>query len=193
MGSFLNFIHISMGFLDIILGVLLLYAAFKGLKAGLFATLASLVSLVLGIYIALKFSGFVAFWLQNKVSWSAKYVEITAFGITFLVVIIGIHLLAKVLDSLMDFAYLGWINHLAGGLFGVLRMVIILSILFNLFQKININNMIVKQETLNKSIFYNPIQEVSQWMYPKLENWYNSFKQKQQANPNQTINPQITY
>ena len=45
--------------IDLILGGILLYGLIKGLWKGLFIELASLVSLLLGIYLAIKFSGVV--------------------------------------------------------------------------------------------------------------------------------------
>jgi membrane protein required for colicin V production len=53
-----------------------------------------------------------------------------------------------------------------------------LSIVLSIFQKVNVNNMIAKQETLDNSLFYNPIQEVSKFMYPRLEELYIEFKEK---------------
>ncbi|MBC5839449.1 CvpA family protein [Flavobacterium muglaense] len=167
-----------MGFLDIVLGALLIYALYKGMKNGLFIELASLLSLILGIYIAIKFSDAVRAVVASHVSWSPKYIEIIAFGLTFIAVVIAIHLLAKIFTGIMDFAFLGWINKLAGGTFSVLKTVLMLSIVFNLFQKININNMLVKEETFNNSTFYNPIQETSKFIYPKLQTWYDDFKEK---------------
>ncbi|HEY4617328.1 MAG TPA: CvpA family protein [Flavobacterium sp.] len=165
-----------MGFLDIILGSLLIYALYKGMKNGLFLELASLISLILGIYIAIKFSYVVRKSLAGYVSWSPKYVEVIAFGLTFIAVVLAVHLLAKIFTGIMDFAFLGWINKLAGGFFSAIKTILLLSIVFNLFQKINVNNMIAKEETLNNSIFYNPIQETSKYIYPSLETWYNDFK-----------------
>ncbi|WP_369752795.1 CvpA family protein [Flavobacterium sp. WC2409] len=167
-----------MGILDIVLGALLIYALFKGMKNGLFVELASLISLILGIYIAIKFSYVVREVVSSHVSWSPKYVEIIAFGLTFIAVVLVVHLLAKVLTGIMDFAFLGWINKLAGGFFSVIKTILLLSIVLNLFQKININNMLTKQETLDKSMFYNPIQETSKFIYPRLQIWYDDFKSK---------------
>ncbi len=167
-----------MGFLDIVLGSLILYAAYNGLKKGLFVELASLIALVVGIFFAIKFSFIIRSIIQSYVSWSPKYIEITAFGLTFLVVVIGIHVLAKVFTSIADFAYLGWLNKLGGAGFSILKTVLALSIALSLFQKMNINNIIIKQETLDKSIFHNPIVEVSKFIYPSLENWYNEIKTK---------------
>ncbi|WP_395077419.1 CvpA family protein [Flavobacterium sp.] len=165
-----------MSFLDIVLGVMLVFALYKGIKNGLFVELASLISLILGIYVAIKFSYLVKNILIDSVSWSSKYIEVIAFALTFLIVVVGIHLLAKFFTGIADFAYLGWLNKLGGAAFSVLKTILMLSIIFNIFQKINVNNFIVKQETLDKSMFYNPIQEVSKFIYPSLEKWYNDFK-----------------
>lgn len=167
-----------MTILDIILGGLLIYSLYDGLQKGLFVELSSLISLVVGVFVALKFSYIVKAILENFVSWSPKIIEISAFGLTFIGVVIGIHLLAKSFTKIADFAYLGWLNKLSGAGFSLLKTVLALSIIFNLFQKINVNNIIVKQETLNQSLFYNPIQEVSKSIYPTLEEWYDDFKNK---------------
>jgi membrane protein required for colicin V production len=170
-----------MSFLDIVLGALLLYALFKGMKNGLFIELASLISLILGIYMAIKFSYMIRALLANQVSWSPKYIEIIAFGLNFIGVVLAVHILAKVLTGIMDFAFLGIFNKLAGGVFSILKTILLLSVLINLFQKININNMIAKEETLNKSLFYNPIQEVSKYIYPSLEKWYTDFRETKKS------------
>ncbi|OCB77282.1 CvpA family protein [Flavobacterium crassostreae] len=172
-----------MGFLDIVLGALLVYALYKGLRNGLFAELASLLSLVLGIYLAIKCSHFVKEYLVKAFSWSSKYVEIMAFALTFLAIVIGIHLLAKVFTKIMDFAFLGWINTLAGGLLSVLKTILLLSVVCNLFQKINLNNMLVKEETFEQSLLYNPIQKTARFIYPSLEKWYSDFKNTQTTKP----------
>jgi membrane protein required for colicin V production len=167
-----------MSFLDIVVGALLVYALYKGLKNGLFVALASFVSLVVGIYVAIKFSYLVKTILENNVSWQPKYIEVVAFGLTFLIVVIGIHLLAKFFTGIADFAHLGWLNKIGGAVFSVLRSVLILSIVFNIFQKINLNNFLVKEETLNNSMFYNPVLDTSKFIYPRLEELYNEFKEK---------------
>ncbi|MCW2120511.1 CvpA family protein [Flavobacterium sp. 7A] len=167
-----------MSFLDIVLGGLLLYGLIKGIKNGLFTELASFLSLIVGIYLAIKFSSVVSEVVGKVVPWSPKTVAISAFALTFVAVVLGIMLLAKVFTGIMSFAYLGWINRLAGGFFSVLKMILILSVAFNLFQKMNLNNWLVKEETFNQSMFYNPIQKVSQLVFPKLETWYEDFKTK---------------
>ncbi|MGO4820153.1 MULTISPECIES: CvpA family protein [unclassified Flavobacterium] len=182
----INQMLVFMGFLDIVLSVFLIFALYKGLKNGLFVELASLLSLVLGIYVAIKFSYFVKELLSNHVSWSPKYIEIIAFALTFILIVLAIQLLAKVLTGIMDFAFLGIINKLAGAAFSVLKAVLILSVLFTLFQKINFNNILVKEETLDNSILYHPIKKTAQFIYPSLENWYNDLKERQIEDKNKS-------
>ena len=167
-----------MSFLDIILGVILVVGLFKGIKNGLFVELASLISLILGIYIAIKFSFLARVMLSEFVHWNPKTIQIVAFIITFLLVVIGISIMAKVLTSVADFAQLGVINKLGGGFFRLLKTILIVSIFLNLFEKINFNNTFAKKETLDKSIFYRPIQKTAGFIYPSIEKWYEDLKKK---------------
>ena len=68
-----------MSFLDIVLGVLLALSIFQGIRNGLFVELASLISLILGIYIAIKFSSFAKEILSGFVHWNPKTIQIVAF------------------------------------------------------------------------------------------------------------------
>ena len=64
-------------------------------------------------------------------------IQIVAFIITFILVVIGISLLAKFLTKMANLASLGIVNKVTGGVFGLLKTILILSISLNLFQKIN--------------------------------------------------------
>lgn len=167
-----------MGILDIILGALLVFALYKGIVNGLFIELASFVSLVLGIYFAIKFSDIVKDMLSGFIHWNPNTIQIIAFILIFIVVVIGITLLAKILTGIADFAFMGWINKLGGGVFRVLKMVLIIGIVFTVFEKINHDHFFAKKETLDSSIFYNPIQKTAGFIYPSLEKWYDNFKEK---------------
>ncbi len=167
-----------MSFLDIVLGVILVVGLFKGLKNGLFVELASMVSLILGIYVAIKFSYLAKIMLSTIVNWNPKTIQITAFIITFLVIVVAISLLAKFLTSVASFAQLGVLNKLGGGFFRLLKTALILSIFLNLFEKINFNNVFAKKETLDKSLFYRPIQKTAGFIYPSIEKWIEDLKEK---------------
>lgn len=162
-----------MSFLDIVVGVLLCYSLYKGIRNGLFVEMASFFSLILGIYIAIKFSDVLKNILSGWLHWNPYTIQIFAFILTFIVVVIGIYMLGKFLTNIADFAFLGWINHLGGGFFRVLKTVLIISIFFTVFEKINYHNYLAKKETLDKSIFFNPIQKIAGFVFPSIEKWYD--------------------
>jgi len=167
----------NMSFLDMILGALLAFGLYKGIKNGLFVEVASFVSLVLGIYIAIKFSSFMKEIIMKHVSWNPNTIQATAFILTFILVVIGVYFLAKILTGIADFAFLGWANKLGGGFFRVLKTILIMSIFIALFEKINFNETFAKKETLDQSIFYNPIKKVAAFVFPSIEKWYDTFKE----------------
>jgi membrane protein required for colicin V production len=165
-----------MSFFDIILGGLLCYSLYKGIRNGLFVELASLLSLILGIYIAIKFSSVIRNILSGWVHWNPNTIQVIAFILTFIVVVVGVYLMGKLLTNVADFAFLGWINSLGGGIFRLLKTILIVSVFFTIFEKINYHNYLAKKETLDKSLFYNPIQKVAGFIFPSIEKWYEKAK-----------------
>ena len=161
-----------MGILDIIIAALLIYAAFKGIQNGLFVELASFFSLIAGIYIAIQFSSMAKTALAGVVKWNPYTVQVIAFIVTFLVVIIGVSLVGKFLTKFASFAYLGWINKAGGGFFRVLKTVLIVSVFFTVFEKINYNNFLAKKSSLDNSIFFNPIQKTADFIFPSIQKLY---------------------
>ena len=115
-----------MTFLDIALGVLLFYGFVKGIWNGFFLELASFVSLIIGVFLAIKFSYVMQSILSGHVDWNPKTVQIVAFTLTFILVVVGISVLAKAFTQIANFAGLGIFNKLFGGVFGLLKMILIL-------------------------------------------------------------------
>lgn len=164
-----------MGFLDIILCILLILGLIKGIRNGFFVELASLVSMLLGFFIASKFSGLMQTYLEKN-GYTGKSIESMAFALTFVAVIILSSLFARFFTKLADFAYLGWINKLLGAVFGVLKTLLLISVILNLFHKTNGDSRLVPNEMLDKSKLYVPIREVSKIIYPSISEWFANFK-----------------
>ena len=77
-----------MGVFDIILAALLLFGLVRGFMKGLFVEVASILALVAGIYGAIHFSNFAADFLQSRFDWNEKAINITAFAITFVIIVL---------------------------------------------------------------------------------------------------------
>lgn len=158
--------------IDLIIAVLLGYSLFKGLQKGLVVALVSFVALLAGIYFALRFSFFTRNLLLKSTEWNPNTITIAAFFITFIIVLLALYALGKVVTKLVDTFALGFINKIAGAAFEGLKMVLIISVFLNLFQKINYNNLLLSEEKLDESIFYHPVEKVSQLVFPLMDKWY---------------------
>ncbi|TPN84055.1 CvpA family protein [Aquimarina algicola] len=157
-----------MNYIDIILGILLLWGLIKGLSKGFFASLASLVALVVGIYIAVHFSHIVGEYLKQYVDWQENALKLAAFALTFILVVIGISLAGKLLTKIADYAALGIVNKILGGLFGLLKVAFIASVIIIFIDAINRNITIIKKETLQSSILYGPVSKLAPMVLPNI-------------------------
>ncbi len=155
-----------MATIDIILVALLLFGFVRGLMKGLFVELASLVSLVAGVYGAIHFSYFAGNFLKDSVDWDEKYISIVAFAVTFIVIVIVISLLGKLFTKVADFASLGILNKLLGGIFGALKVGLILSVLLIVFDKLNSTIPFVNKKTTEDSILYKPVKNLAPMIFP---------------------------
>lgn len=155
-----------MNIFDIVITIFLLYGFVKGLFKGFFVEIASLLALILGIYGAIHFSYFIADYIKESVTWEEKYISFTAFAITFLIIVLVISLLGKILTKMANFVALGIVNKLLGGVFGLAKISLILSVIFLFFQGINGKIAFVDKVTLEKSILYKPIKEIVPTIFP---------------------------
>ena len=78
--------------------------------------------MIAGVYGAFHFSNFAATFLKERVDWNENTVNIAAFAITFIIIVLVIALAGKALTKIADFAMLGLLNKLLGALFGGLKV-----------------------------------------------------------------------
>jgi membrane protein required for colicin V production len=159
-----------MAIIDIILGALILYGLIKGLSKGFFVEVTSLLALLVGVYGAVHFSNYAAEFLSNRFEWGEKTINITAFAITFVAIVFAISLAGKALTKLADFAALGVLNKLLGGLFGGLKIALILSILVLIFNTLNKTIPFVSDEEIESSLLYNPVKSLAPMIFPNFIN-----------------------
>ena len=158
-----------MNYIDLILAVFLVWAAYKGFKNGLIIEVASLAALILGIFGAIKFSGFTADFLVEQFDITTKYLSLIAFAITFIIIVVLVHLLARILDKLVKAIALGFINRLLGIVFGVAKVAFILSIVLVILNTVNRKANFLPEEKLDKSFLYWPISNFAPAIFPYLD------------------------
>ena len=157
-----------MSVIDIVLGALILFGLVRGFMKGLFVEVASLVALIAGVYGAIHFSNFAAEFLQTRTAWSEKTINITAFAITFVIIVLAIGIAGKALTKLADFAALGILNKLTGGAFGALKIALILSVVLNVFDKLNNTITLLDDDTKQESALYKPVKSLVPMIFPNI-------------------------
>lgn len=122
---------------DIILLIPLLWGTFRGLYKGLISQVMSLIGLFIAVYFSIKYYTSLALiintHIENKLS--RTYISIAAFVILFVLLLILIHYLSKQLEKLTKALHIGSLNHLTGGIFGLIKWAFILSVFIALINK----------------------------------------------------------
>ena len=110
-----------MNYIDIVILLFLLYGAFRGFSKGLIIEVATLAGLILGVFIAIRYSPFTEGILKDFLNITSRYLSYIALAVTFLLVVIVVYLLGKMLTRLVDIISLGLVNKLLGTLLGIAK------------------------------------------------------------------------
>lgn len=154
-----------MNFLDIVLGLLLLWGLWKGLSNGLLIEVASIIALIAGIYGAIHFSYIAGNYLSERMDWDEKFINIAALILTFILIVLAVHILGKILTRIIDFAMLGILNKLAGAIFGIFKVAVILGALLVFMERLNTNFNFPSEELKTESILYTPLVDIGAFIF----------------------------
>lgn len=165
-----------MSVLDIIIILPIVWGIWEGLRKGLIKLLASIVALLLGIWGAIKFSNLTADFLTKQFGLQSEYTSIIAFAITFILIVIGIHLLAFLIDKLIKAVALGFVLRFTGAIVGAFKYALIISVFLALFNFFNNTFHYVSEEDLNKSILYKPVSAIAPAIFPYLKFAFDQIK-----------------
>lgn len=161
----------SMNYIDLVLGILLIIAAIQGFRNGFIIELASLAALVLGIWGGIKFSDFTAGFITKNTGYHSEHLSTIAFVITFILIVILVHIMGKMLDTIVKAVFLGFLNRLAGIIFGVLKTAVILSIFLLLFDSVDENVHILPSKQKAESKIYSPMKQLVPTLFPFIKLW----------------------
>lgn len=176
-----------MNYLDIILGIFLILGLFKGLKNGLLIEFASIIALIIGVYGAIHFSYYAVDYLDQKVEWSEQTINLLAFALTFILIVLVISLAAQLLTKVASLIMLGLLNKILGGLFGILKVAFILSVVLmfisELAEKLNVLDEKVKEE----SVLYQALKPIAPLILPNLLREVDHLNNPDSNNPDDSI------
>lgn len=157
-----------MNYLDIIIILPLCWGIFRGVKNGFIIEAATMVALAAGIYGAIKFSAKVAEWIGNPNSIDGSYLPIIAFALTFIAIVVLIHVIAFMLDKLVKTATLGIANRIAGGVLGLLKFAGIVCVFLLIIDRFNNKHEFLDPLLTQNSLLFKPMLSAASWIYSYL-------------------------
>lgn len=157
-----------MNWLDIALLILLLIGFWKGYLNGFFVELTSLVALVAAIYGSIHFSNYAGDWLMSHTQWEDSTITIASFIITFAVIILVVTYAGRLITKLVKTVQLSFLNKIAGGAFGFLKLAFIASVILMFVNSAAGEINIIEAEDRKESFLYPHVEPLAPYLLPKI-------------------------
>jgi len=133
---------------DIIIIVVLGFCFIRGIFRGLIKEVSSIIGVIGGYYIAYNYYLKIALPLAEW-NFNAQYCKIIAFMLIFCIVFTLISLLGVLIKYLFNIAYLGLVDRICGALFGIIRGLLIVSVLLVVLTSFLHNGDIIKNSIIS--------------------------------------------
>ncbi len=117
---------------DFILIIILLYCFIRGIFRGLLKEFSSLIGVLGGFYAAYTYYLSAGIYLKRWIS-DPDYINILSFLLIFLCVFLIISALGIIIKYILKIVFLGWVDRVFGGAFGILKGILVGSVLLIVF------------------------------------------------------------
>ena len=156
-----------MTFLDIIIGIPLVYFIYKGWKRGLIFEIATLLGIIAGCWAAIHLST----WVAESLHLEGEGSILVAFFITFVGAIVAAYFLGKAIEGLFKMVKAEFLNKLLGAVVGMLKCLIVISILLNFILLIDHNNVLITPKLQEDSVLYKPTYTIGNKLSSSLKTY----------------------
>lgn len=173
-----------MSALDIVILIPLLWGVYKGFVKGLIVEVASVFALIGGVYVAVRFSDYLAQKLKNSTNLNQEYIPVLAFSILFIATVAAVYMVAKLAERIAKSVSLGIVNKIAGAALGAFKFAFGLSFVIFLLNAIDAKGTFFTKETKQKSVLLNPISQIAPFVIPRVQK--SEFAKKVWMAANQT-------
>jgi membrane protein required for colicin V production len=150
-----------MTILDVFLLVPLVYGAWRGFKKGLIIEVFTLLAIVVGIYMAVRFSDAVSHKINNNLGDAYSATPAVSFTLVFLAVGALIYFGGVALEKVVRAINLSPVNRMLGLVFGAIKSIYLLSILLVTYQSYDPGGKLITHESRETSLLYTPIKNTS--------------------------------
>lgn len=156
---------------DIVILIIAIVSVILGIKNGFIRQLSGLLSLILGVYLAFRFSSLLSPHIAEWIKTSETFINIISFSLIFLAVVFLIYLVGRGVEKIVKITMMGWLNMLLGAIFSLFKTILILSILLFLVEGVNELFEFIPKDIEETSIFYKPISTFASKIFPYLRSF----------------------
>lgn len=117
---------------DILVTIITCFSLIRGIFRGLVKELSSIIGVMVGYYAAYSYYPYVSKFLSQWVPVVA-YSRLIGFLIIFAGVFLIISILGVIIKYLMSISFLGWADRITGGIFGLIKGLLIACVLMVVF------------------------------------------------------------
>lgn len=159
-----------MGTIDLVILLLFVFGAVRGLMRGFFKQVASLLGLIVGLLVARAMYMPLADKISPMMDSSMTVVQIISFVVIWLAVPIGFSILAHFLTRLMEALSLGWLNRWLGAGMGAIKYLILVSLVIGVIEFIDRDDRLISKTKKESSVLYYPMKSFAGIYLPVAKN-----------------------
>ncbi len=156
-------------------------AGILGFRKGLISQVTMFLGLCLGIWLALRFAGLVGEQLAPYGVPAGEKGYLISFVLVFAGVVLGVYFLGRFAARVLKVLMLGWVDKLAGLLFGVLKAALILSVLLAVLARAGVTDKLFSQKA-QEGLFYRTLSDFAPTFYPTLRDFGTKLTNSLQEN-----------
>lgn len=164
----------KVNYLDIIILLPIIYGLVRGLMRGFVVECTAIIAIVLGIIAAKLWAPPFAVKILQVLEMPEGLAQSLAYVLLFVGVTLFCKAIARLVHRFLKAISLGWLDRLAGGLFGGLKWALILSVILNLLLIPEQYVQIIKDEAKQSSELYQPILRIATISWDKMQQYLPS-------------------
>ena len=171
-----------MNIFDFVIIIILGIFIFNGFRKGFLREIAGLFGIIIAFILAVRLMDDFSVVISHYLGLSPRVAVIVTAAAIFILVIVAFILAAKILRKLMELATLGWIDRVLGSSLGLLKGVIIVSVLALILSLIPAGQDFSRKQ--DESYLFNPMKKAAPFMFngimkivPAASDFYGELKQ----------------
>lgn len=156
----------SITVIDILISIILLYFIFEGYKKGFVKQTATILGILISLYLAITRYAEFQYFLKPYLNVSETFLQFISFAVIFIGVNIIIQILSNVLEKMTDNAFIKPVNQVGGALFGLIKGGVLVYFLLLILSEIPYQSL---TESLNQSMFADRFLDLTPYVKENLE------------------------